>query len=449
MTFHEYLEKEYSIEGIDTISVDGFPLWRIVRTTFRRHYLGLITTTVKPQISGINLICNNVRSLVGFLKIIINKPRINNVFFPHPRLFYVNNKYMERLSDPIIDYSGIGNDYIILERHQNGTHHRPRYHADKVVYLDVIDSLCKLLAIFFKRYYYRKFKIEVEALLEKLKHEYQIDENRYRNEFVSLLTDFMLIRHLTTPLLRYLKPKRVFFAPRTTFCHVIDFCKKYGVTAIELQHGITIGETTLYSGPFNNKADPDYFLVFGKSNIGEQYAMPLDRVRNIGFPFKNFIKDIGLPTYSSNIILVVSEPSISDKLVCALEILGSMYPTCEFHIRCHPQEIMTKNLLNRIHAMQNVKIVSNGVESFCALSQYTHVVGENSSVLYEAMSLGKKVARLNFAGLQVRQSALIHGGTILDSPKDFYKFLNEDYFSERDTKDLYSDFQIETFNSIL
>ena len=449
MTFHEYLEKENSIEGIDDISVDGFPLWRIVRTSLRRHYLGLISTTTKPHINGIDLVCNNVRSLVGLLKILITKPNINNVFFPHPRLFCVNNKYMDRLSDPIIDYSGIGNDYIILERHQNGTHHRPRYHADKVVYLDVIDSLCKLMAIFYKRRYYRKYKIEVETLLAKLKCELLIDENRYRNEFVSQLTEFMLLRHLTTPLLRFLQPKRVFFAPRTTFCHVIDFCKNNSVTAIELQHGITIGETTLYSGHFNHKADPDYFLVFGKSNIGEQYAMPLDRVRNIGFPFKNYIKDIGLQTYSPNTILVVSEPSISGELVCALEMLGPMYPTCEFHIRCHPQEKMTEDLLNRIQLMPNVRIVSNRVESFCALSQYTHVVGENSSVLYEAMSLGKKVARLNFAGLQVKQSALIHGGTVLNSPEDFYSFLNEDYSSEKDTKDLYSDFQIETFNSIL
>lgn len=448
MTLEDYLEKERTIKGLDDILVDGVPLWRIVRTQFRWRYLESPSITINPVINVSKLVLNNLKSLFGLIKLRFGGT-VSNVFFPHPRLFYVNDLYLERLSDPLIDCSGIANDYVILERHQNGEHKSPRYHKDKVYYLDIIDTLTRFGGIIFRFYFTKKYHKEVESLLEKLSIGFSIKKAEYRPMFNAILTDYKLQGMLIKPVLNGLCPKRVFLAPRVTFYHVIEYCKKHNIKTIELEHGITVGETILYSGGYCSLIDPDYFFVFGKSNIGEQFYMPIEKVKNIGFPYKEYIKSMDLKPYDANTVLVASEPEISEKIVCALEYISHSYPQCEFHIRCHPQEKMDDDLLARIEKMPNVKIVSNSIESFCALSQYTNVMSENSSVLYEAMSLGKKVARLNICGLNVKESELIHGGTIINSLDDFGRFLNEPYCNDRDSKELYSDYQQETFDSIL
>lgn len=448
MTLEEYLDRERTINGLDNILVDGVPLWRIVRTQFRWKYLESPSITINPNIKVSSLLINNLKSLLGLIKLRFGG-KISNVFFPHPRLFFVNNLYIERLSDPLIDCSGIDNDYVILERHQNGEHKTPRYHQKKVYYLDIIDTLARLGGAVFRTYFKKKYHKEVELLLEKLSIGLEIEKAKYRPMFNGILSEYRLQSILMKPILNGLNPKRVFLAPRVTFYHIIDYCKKHNVKTIELEHGITVGETILYSGSYCPIIDPDYFFVFGKSNIGDQFYMPLDRVRNIGFPYKEYIKSMNLKPFSANTVLVASEPEISEKIVCALECISLSYPQCEFHIRCHPQEKMDTNLLIRLEKLSNVRIVSNSIESFCALSQYTNVMSENSSVIYEAMSLGKKVARLNFCGLKVKESDLIHGGTIINNIEDFGKFICEPYNKDRDSKDLYSDYQQETFDSIL
>lgn len=447
--FDEYLEDEKKIEGLNDVLVDGIPLWRLVRSDVRRKLMGKSNRTVTLNIQIFHQLYNHLKSVFDVSKILLGCVHKSNVFLPHPRLFLVNNLYMERLSDPLIDYSGIGDDYIILERHQNGIHHRPRYHYENVYYTDVIYTLCIGLVPFFSKRYGQKYQDAIRILLDKLQTVFEFERRALESMIVRILTEYFLRYKLLNPLIRSIKPKRVFLAPRTTYIYHIVYCKQHGIITVELEHGITVGETPLYTGEYCPKVDPDYFFTFGEDNIGPQFYMPLEKVLNIGFPYKNFIKGIGLKSFSRNTVLVASEPTISKKIVNALSELCKEYPHCDFHIRCHPQESMSPELLARIDTMPNVKIVPNTVESFCALSQYTNVMSENSSVLYEAMSLGKKVARLNFAGLHVKESRLIHGGTIINSPDDFGRFLNEPYNNENDSKNLYSDYQPETFNSIL
>lgn len=447
--FSEYLKDENKIEGLDEILVDNVPLWRLVRSDVRRKLMGKSNRTINLKIKAFHQFFNHLKSIADITKILLGCVRRSNLFLPHPRLFLVNDLYMERLSDPLIDYSEIGNDYVILERHQNGIHHRPRYHYKNVYYTDAIYTICRGLTPCYSKKYKKKYNNEIRCLLDKLQSVFEFDRKSIEKMVVRILTEYFLRYQLLNPLVRAIKPQRLFLAPRNTYIYHIVYCKRNGITTIELEHGITVGDTPLYTGLYNTNVDPDYFLTFGKDNVGSQFYMPLEKVHNIGFPYKNFIKDIALEPYPENTVLVASEPTISEKIVDALSILGKEYPQCEFHIRCHPQERMSSELRVRIDEMANVKIVPNTIESFCALSQYTNVMSENSSVLYEAMSLGKKVARLNFAGLHVKESKLIHGGTIINSPEDFGRFLTEPYNNLNDSKELYSDYQSDTFKKIL
>lgn len=59
-----------------------------------------------------------------------------------------------------------------------------------------------------------------------------------------------------------------------------------GLMVLEFQHGITMGVTTLYAGQYDAVADPDYFLVFSEFWRGNQFAIPQDRITNIGWAYK-------------------------------------------------------------------------------------------------------------------------------------------------------------------
>lgn len=441
MTLQEYLIKEQQIEdSLNSIIIDNMPLWRIVRTAFRDRHLGINLKTVTPTIKIGSLLRNIMKSVCDLFKLKISRKKYSNVFLPHPRLFLVGKSYLERMADPFIDYSGIGDDYIILERHQNGIHRTPRYHGEKVVYLDLIDVLAVVLAILLKPIFKKKYKKQVETLYGLLDDHLQLNDESYKGMFYDMLISKVLLYHLTKPLINSIAPQNIFLATRDTYNYIISYAKEKNITTIELQHGVTIGETTLYSGVYDPKIDPDYFFTFGKANIGEHFSMPLERIKNIGFAYKNYLKDLGLSSYEKNVVLVISDLLVSEKLLNIILSLSQKYSEYEYHIRCHPLERLTKEQMDIIKKFDNVCVVPNTIESFCAITQYSSVIGENSTVMYEAMSLHKRVGRLNYGGLHVKETEFIHGGYIINSAEDFKNFMTHPYSDEKDSKEVYSDF---------
>lgn len=446
----EYLQIELTIPDLDEGKVLGVPIWRLVRTQFRWKVRDARPFTVSPNIKLGELVFNSWKSFWGLTRLAFFGKKTSILFFPHPRLFYVDGKYLERVSDPLID-AGRLNNYLIFERNQNGIHKRPRYHDTNVIYLDFIDVAVRMLSSFVRPTIKRRYGNEVNSLYDKLDAALNLkSESEYKELFVGTITNYLISRRLIAPILKKLKPQVVFFAPKGTFDYATCYCKHNGATTIELQHGIVLRESDLYtSRSYNPDYDPDYFLVFGKANIGTQYGMPLNRVLNMGFPYKNFLDGRNNETFNQNTALVASEMEISDKIINVLIDIVKKYPQYSFHIRCHPQERLTNAHYEKIANFPQIRVVDNHMESFCALSQYCVVVGEMSSVLFEAMSLHKRVARLNYGGLNAVETELLHGGTIIYSADDYHRFMSYPYSDTNDSKEVYSDYNSSIFQTIM
>lgn len=439
--FEDYLLLEQQVNDIGKPTIYGVPLWKLVRTQFRWKYRDTRPFTVNPNIQFWEIVRNFLVSLIGITKLLICRKKYDNVFFPHPRLFFVNGKYMERFSDSLIESAGIQNSSIIFERHQNGIHKRPRFHSNIVVYLDLIDILTMIFSPLVKKRIIKKHKDSVFELYRKLDDAFHLNDTSYIDLFNSIVTQFVISKWLIKPVLSSVSPKRVFFAPRGTYNYAISLCKEKRITTIEMEHGIVLDKSDLYTGEYDIRIDPDYFLVFGADNIGNQYGIPLNRVVNVGFPFKDYIQNVNHITFEDNVSIVISEPEITDKIIAVLIDIVKLYPQYVFHIRCHPQERLSKEQLDRIKEYDTIIVVDNTIESFSAINHYKTVIGEISSVLFEAMSLHKKVGRLNFGGLVSRETEQLHGGIIINSPQEFDLFMKSLYSDESDSKDLYSDFQ--------
>lgn len=187
---------------------------------------------------------------------------------------------------------------------------------------------------------------------------------------------------------------------RDSFKSQIFAAHQLGLKVYELQHGVTMGPTVLYSGFFNPVIDPDYFLTFGAMWKGELFAMPVDRTINIGFAYKNYIQSLNVKISKGiESVLVISSPAITEEIVTIVEKLAILYPMNKFYFRTHPQENLSVSQKERLTLCFKCFLFGKSIESNIEILSYEHVIGTNSSVLFEALSLGKNVGRLAFGGL--------------------------------------------------
>ena len=158
----------------------------------------------------------------------------------------------------------------------------------------------------------------------------------------------------------------------------------------------------------------------------------------------------GNKKYDRNCTLVISEPETSEYILRAVLRLAKMYPEMEFHLRRHPQETYSSEQIQRIENTVNVIDVTSKECSQIAILPYENIIGDNSSVLYEAVSIGKKVGRLNCDSLIAigYKKGKEDGFYYLNNLKDFDSFINLKHNYEKRSY-IYSDFDIKLFKRLI
>lgn len=432
MTLSELLSIEKELHLDDIVLEQDIPLWRICRQSIRLNLLNFKNKTIKPNISYVNLIINITVSAYKIFLQIITKRHVEYIIFPHARLYKINGKYIDKLTDPLIDLTKeIKDSFCIMQYPQNGVQNKPRYNAKHTINLDVVKALSLLWYKFKKKSIYNDNKDAIEELLMQLSK--YIDKTRideYRELIVSDLAWFIFSYKFYSVIIASLSPKQVLIANRFSQSAAVVYCKRNGILTSELEHGITLTDNILYSGIYSSNFDVDYFLTFGNASNNACFGMPLDKVLNIGFAYIDWLKfltKLEISKYTANDILIISEPHITDTIVDISINLAKKYSSLNFHIRCHPQEVLSSDHMKKIQKYNNVICADNREESFKTLLMYENIIGENSSVIFEAISLGKRVGRINFGGLHpINHSADIYGGIMINSYDDFEMFLQID-----------------------
>ena len=125
-------------------------------------------------------------------------------------------------------------------------------------------------------------------------------------------------------------------------------------------------------------------------------------------------------------------------------------PELNFHIRRHPQENYDDIQLERIKFHHNISDVSSKQCSQLAILPYQFIAGENSSVLFEALSIGKHVCRFNCRGLSAigYKQNILDGFFYINSLDEFSAFIqNQNITNARNQ--IYSDFNTKLFMSLI
>ncbi|HAW57493.1 MAG TPA: hypothetical protein DCX03_00530 [Bacteroidales bacterium] len=177
--------------------------------------------------------------------------------------------------------------------------------------------------------------------------------------------------------------------------------KEHGVSTIELQHGYVGPEHYAYNYPSGN-ADramkdylPDYYLTFGKY-WGEQIQTP-STIVTVGNPTLNNSADDLQKEVSpqSNSILVVSQGTVTAKMVKIAKYLSQALPKHTIMFKLHPGEVPFTQRYEDLKKYHNVQIRTyDNIYELIASSEI--IVGYNSTTLFEAVAFdGKRIFILN------------------------------------------------------
>lgn len=429
--------------------LDNVPVWRLLRFKYCGKYMrtehNIQYDTRKKRIKITELLRTSILSFFQILKLLIAKKTKHNIVFAFPRLVKTKEVYFDRLTDPLIDFSDLKDDSIIFQRHLAGKHLKPRYNEDKIILNDSIEGIAMLFSFIILPFTFLIFRKSISGLYNKSKPHFNLTKKDYLY-FNMKISSFYISYKIYKHLYRILKIKNIILVNRELSYPATYAAKKSNIKSFEIQHGITHNWTLLYSGTYSDRIDPDYFLTFGDQWIGKQMGMPLKKMKNIGWAYNTFLQNhINNNQEKSNSILVISSAHISDNIFKACRHLAKNFQNTNFEIRLHPQEQWNDDMITEVEKTSNLSFQDNTTESSAALLKYDRIIGEKSSVLYEAKSLGKLVGKISFAGLSAE---FAEGFITISNDEEFEKFINSS-LQNNNQNSYYSDFNKKLFNSLL
>lgn len=444
-----FLKKVCQIEQDFNLSQEtilGAPLWRIVRYQTRLFYVNaqtgyVATAHTEPMIGTPHLkLFSGLNHYKGNHQI--------SLFFPFNRLVYSNGIYLDKFIDPVVKEASLSkSDFVIIDPpsyvgNYNREHKKQTIdNESRTVQQQLLYYLFRLLTPLFLRN-------RIKGLFNKAQNAFGIPDeflSRYYKQVALFLAKYYYYLYW----FRIIKPKRVFVVYREGYFAQIAVCKKLGIPVAEFQHGITLDDTVSFAGEYDPRIDPDYFLVFGDYWKGPQFGMPLDRIVNIGWAYSKYLQKTVAPNADKHVneVLVISSPEISDAVLDALKVLSEAHGDFCFDIRLHPCESYNDSQKLKLQSIPKAQVVDNKTDCALVLPTYKYVVGENSSVIYEALSVGCKVGMLNLCGLRpaIDLSGIKENFFVINDAKDFEQFLSEDKISSASKAEFYSDFDSEAF----
>lgn len=438
-------------------TIKGIAIYNYVQKFLRkqkcREY-GFMAKSKSMHVDNIKMIATIARSTYQLFFLLLIKKNVRNFIYSFPRVDKVNGIYLDKFTDPVIDYSNIkGQGFVIFEKGKFFTHSTPRYHSEKVIYCDAIDYFSKFFAKLALRWFMHKYNPEFQKLW------LSIDTTFPNITYSKIVTAQTIIQsYFSTNIYKYIF-KRLsvvnFFAPgRGAFSILIPAAKQSGVKVFEIQHGITYGESVTYSGYRDPLFTPDYFLSFGDNKPLDVYGISPDKIINIGYAFIDYLNKSSSLSVEDNIsyydVLVVSEPHITTAILTVVLQLADNNPSVMFHFRPHPEEYLTDEQKRQIDVVRNIVIDDNRQNIMVVLNKFLHVIGENSTVLYEAASMGKKVGRLNMEGLSPEFLSKEDENSfyIISNNGDFVNYLNISNNTKL-SKKIYSPFLPDVINHLI
>ena len=439
--------------GLFDFKIDGITIYKLIRRTLIENELRAMGLNVMERRQGIvnrkESIKNTLLSTWQIFRLRLSRHSASTVFMAYPRVDKVGDYFMDKFTDPLVSLCFDNKkDVVILDQGRGGYHAKPRLHQKNCIQTEWYVVYARFLSKLFYKRFYRLNKEVLDRFYDSLLNVFGPNHNK-KELFVELYSAIEIV-NCYEKLFRHLEVKRVLGPARDFLRRGVIAAHRIGANAFELQHGITYGETLMYGGCQPKDSTPDYFFAFGENDPKDVYGIGVDRVVNIGWAFGEYVSKIeGFVRYNEQDVLVISDPTITDAIIDAVVFLAEANPSSHFYVRPHPHEMISGSQRSRLESLPNAHWQDNRINIALVMQGFTHVIGENSTVLYESLAAGKKTAKLYFDGLRPRYLKEEDKECFweVSDQESFSRFLNENSASKK-TKSIYSPFNKELFLEI-
>lgn len=239
-------------------------------------------------------------------------------------------------------------------------------------------------------------------------------------------------------MLRKIKPKVIVMVVSYMFERMVlcEVAKRHKVPVVELQHGVISKDTIQYN--FYQKMElpnfPDYIFSFGqfvKNDI--RFPIESERIIPVGFPELERNSCLYQKNKTSKkVILFISESGVVEIAQYANTVVQKLnMEKYRVIFQLHPKEYYNWELtLGEYLKHSDIEIAGSFEHTIHeTLAQADWVIGNYSTVLYEAQMFDAKTAVLKF-GLYRNVEYLYENGyaLLINSPEELVKAIEEDTF---------------------
>lgn len=421
----------------------NLPLYRLIRYSTRKIFLNTCvnfkTSTNSVKTIGIR----RLKFVSGFWSYIGKKDL--TIVFPFNRLSWDGEKYFDKFTDPVIEISDLKDSNYVIVDPSNCFEGYQRLHRSHTLSNESRTISYLILRVFTKVFIILVYRKNITNFLKKVQETFSLPKN-FANSGIDNISNFYANYCYYLFWFKRLNPRRVLIVFREGYLPILAACKKLSIPIAEFQHGITLDKTMAYTGDYDKRIDPDYFISFGRYWKPQHFGMQASKMIYIGWAYKKFVKNNNENRKKKH-ILVISSTAISSEILKALQIISKVNSNLFFDIRLHPAENYNKEQQKMLQRIPNASIVDNRQESYIVLPSYYYVIGEASSVLFEALSVGCKVGLLNLCGLRppIDKPGIRENFFVVNNREDFKRFLTEDSNQSTSKAEFYSDFDNNRF----
>lgn len=420
-------EKFLAIElkyNLNRLNVKGVDYWNHSRFDIWTNYICQESLSLGKSNGNYSI---NIVSYIKRLKYMITKPyRVDNceiLFLNHPRRIkngcYYDCPYTEDLNKL---YNSVTIEDEFHQMHFTPTNTPNLMYADKYT---ILASIYSRIMRLYKRDYkkvYNQVKTQLQKAINELNEEYncQIDIDKVAKKITKNIYCIKCISFFLSKIVKRLHPKLIVEVVhyRTINMIINEIAKRYGITTIELQHGLIYSYHIPYQYAKGVKINqfPDKIYLFSdywKATI--RAPIEVDALISVGYPY--FEKN--LHAYSSKkensdkyTILFISQGTIGRQLsefaIRLVKLIGT--DKYRFIYKLHPSEYSNWSSLYPSLNCKDVDVIDNNEKSiYYYFSLSDMQIGVYSTAIYEGLAFSLKTIILRVGQYDIMESLVSNG----------------------------------------
>lgn len=329
------------------------------------------------------------------------------MFVGHPRRKLLDGQWYDIYIDTFLDAYQM--DHYFLEHAYMGGHSVPARTPD-VRYFDLQDFYIKFRHGRQKAEAPAQVRKDIEALRERLKAEFGMDMDLLQSIGAQVAMFNAYVKSYGRILDRVRPKALVLVVSYYTNAFALVFAaKKRGIPVVELQHGTIYKYHMGYSYPWA-KPDPaympDHYFLFGdfwKKHV--PFPVPSGRAHVLGYPYFSLraARAMSKPMAAQERhLLFISQGTIGKELsLFAVEFARKFGARLRIKYKLHGGEYAQwQARYPHLVGHEHIEVIDNDREDLYALLLAAEAtVGVYSTVLYEALGMGKQIFMVDLPGI--------------------------------------------------